>query len=328
MRKSQHLLLAVGLFGAASIFTGCDSSTSSEPPTIGFFGSEQDNVLAQGVFAGIQEAAKAAGATATFVDGNFDGQQQVAQVRDAIASKEFDVIVINANDNLALQAPLQEAADAGITVVVEFTPVGPDLGIIEPQVDGAISMVNLPGPNGKSLAELAQDACATVEATPCKVAYLEGFKSLELDTVRTAAFKAELATDAAIELVASVEGGYTPESGRAAFEAVLAADPDVHVVVGSSQAISGAAEVAGGDSDILFIGNGSSRADVEAVRSGAWFATFLIDPVACGKKAVELGLAHARGEDAERAVDEVTLVPNAGKGTRDAIEAAGFEGTY
>lgn len=327
MRTSQHLLLAAGLFGAASIFTGCDSSTSSEPPTIGFFGSEQDNVVAQGVFAGIQEAAKAAGATATFVDGNFDAQQQVKQVRDAIASHEFDVIVINANDNLALQAPLQEAADAGITVVVEFTVVGPDFGKIEPQVDGAISLVNLPGPNGKSLAELAKEACATVDAAPCKVVYLEGFKILELDTVRTAAFTAELATDETIELVASVEGGYTPESGRAAFQAVLEANPEVHVVVGSSQAITGAAELVG-DSDILFIGNGSSRADVEAVRSGAWFATFLIDPVACGKKAVELGLAHARGEDVQRAVDEVTLVPNSGKGTRDAIEAAGFEGTY
>lgn len=148
-----------------------------------------------------------------------------------------------------------------------------------------------------------------------------------LDTVRTAAVTATLSADSTIELVASVEGGYTPESGRAALQAVLQAHPDVDVVIGSSQAITGAAEAAG-DSDIMFIGNGATRADIEAVVSGAWFAAFLFDPYTCGKKAVELAVAKARGEDIDVAIDEMTLVPNSGKGTKAVIDAAGFEASY
>ena len=327
MRITHHFALAAGLLGATPLLPACAEPDAPEQLSIGFFGVSKTNAYAQGTFLGVQAAAKADGATATFVDGEFDAQKQVQQVRDAIESRQFDIIVMQANDNLALQAPLQEAVDAGLTVVVESFIVGPDLGTIEPQVDGAISVVGLPGTNGAVLAELGVAACAVVETKPCKVAYLEGFKWLTIDTVRTAAVKAGLATDGSIELVASVEGGYTPESGRAAFADVLQANPDVDVVIGSSQAITGAAEVAG-DSDIHFIGNGASVANVETVRSGAWFAIYVYDTVANGTKAAELGLAHAHGESVEFAVDIASLAPNSGKGTKAALDAVDYMGGY
>ena len=334
MRKTQHLALAGGLLGAALILTGCAGTPAATPSegasdelSVGFFGFAKTNGFAQGTFLGVQEAAEANNATATFVDGAFDAQAQVQQVQDAITSKQFDVIVIQANDNVALQAPLQEAADAGITVVVEFSVVGPDFDTIEPQVEGAISIVDLPTTNGTVLGELGKEACDEVEEKPCKVAYLEGFKALPLDNARTDAVKAELATDDSIELVATVEGGYSPDSGRTAFQNVLQSSPDVDVVIGSSQAISGAAEAAG-DSDIRFIGNGASKANVEAVRNGDWFAVYVTDVVANGKKATELGLAHARGEDVQVATDEATLAPNKGKGTKAALDEADYVAGY
>jgi ribose transport system substrate-binding protein len=333
MRITPRVPFAAALLGTVVLLAGCTSGPAAETPdeetlSVGFFGFASINGFAQGTFLGVQEAAEANNATATFVDGNFDAQQQVQQVRDAITSEQFDVIVIQANDNLALQAPLEEAAAAGITVVVEFSVVGPDFDTIEPQVEGAISIVDLPTANGTALGALGVEACATVEQKPCQVAYLEGFKSLPLDNARTAAVKAELATDTDIEVVATVEGGYSADSGRAAFQNVLQSNPEVDVVIGASQAITGAYEVAGAGSDILFIGNGASQPNVEAVRNGDWFAVYVQDVVANGRTATELGLAHARGEDVEFATDEATLAPNNGKGTKQALDDADYEAGY
>lgn len=297
---------------------------------VGFFGFAKSNGFAQGTFLGVEQAAKDNNAQATFVDSNFNAQTQIQQIQDAVTSRQFDVIVVQANDNQALMAPLQQASQAGITVVVEFTVVGPKFDTIEPQIPGAISVVDLPTANGKSLGIMGKQACATVTADTCKVAYLEGFKSLPLDNARTEALKAELATDPKVQLVASVEGGYTADSGRQAFQNVSQANPDVDVVIGASQAITGAAAAAqsAGNTKIKFIGNGSSRPNVDAVKSGKWFSIYAFDVVANGAKATELGLKKARGEDVPTAVDEASLAPNNGLGTKDALTETNFDPKY
>lgn len=294
---------------------------------VGFFGFAKSNGFAQGTYLGVEQAAKANNASATFVDSNFSAQTQVQQIQDAVTSKQFEVIVIQANDNQALIAPLTQAVQAGITVVVEFSVIGPKFDTVQPQIPGAISIVDLPTRNGKVLGEMGKEACATVPGDTCKVAYLEGFKSLPLDNARTDAVKAELATDPKIKLVASVEGGYTQDSGRQAFQNVSQANPDVNVVIGASQAITGAAAAAG-NSGIKFIGNGASASNVDAVRSGKWFSIYVSDVVANGAKATELGLAKARGKQVETAIDEASLSPNNGKGTKAALDALNYVSKY
>lgn len=338
MKYLKRSATAVTLASLALLTSACTPPTqAASGPTsaadaskqlkVGFFGFAKSNGFAQGTFLGVEQAAKANNATATFVDPNFNAQTQVQQIQDAVTSKQFEVIVVQANDNQALIAPLQQAVQAGITVVVEFSVIGPKFDTIQPQIPGAISIVDLPTSNGKILGEMGKEACATVPGDTCKVAYLEGFKSLPLDNARTDAVKAELATDPRIKLVASVEGGYTQDSGRQAFQNVSQANPDVDVVIGASQAITGAAAAAGG-SDIKFIGNGSSKSNVEAVRSGKWFSIYVSDVVANGAKATELGLAKARGEQVETAVDEAALAPNQGKGTKQALDAANYVSKY
>lgn len=238
------------------------------------------------------------------------------------------MIVIQANDNQALIAPLEEATAAGITVVVEFSVVGPKFDTVDPQVKDAISIVDLPTTNGAALGQLGLDACDEVEGDTCNVAYLEGFKALPLDNARTNAVKEKLATNPKVNLVASVEGGYTADSGRQAFQNVQQANPDVDVVIGASQAITGAAAVAGADSGIKFIGNGASKSNVAAVLDGSWFGIYVTDVFANGKKATELGLAKARGEQVETAINEQTLAPNNGMGTKSALTESKFESMY
>lgn len=323
MKTRIHTIAASMLLGA-SLLTACGET----PLRVGFFGTAQSNSFAQGTYLGVQAAAQANNASTTFIDSNFNPDTQAQLVMDAVTKKTYDVIVIQANDNQKLIAPLEAATAAGIPVVIEFSVVGPSFDTIQPQVKDAISIVDLPGNNGTALAELGLDACAQVAGATCNVAYLEGFRSLALDTIRTAAVKAKLATNAKVKLVASVEGGYTTDSGRLAFQSVQQANPNLNVVIGSSQAIAGAATVAGAASGIKFIGNGASKQAVAAVLDGSWFGTYIFDAFGNGQKATELGLAKARGKQAETAVNEQTLAPNSGLGTKEALTASHFESMY
>ena len=185
--------------------------------------------------------------------------------------------------------PITDAIKAGITVVGEFTPIGTRYDTIEPQVQGLIFVGEAPVWNGKSLGELGVKACGN--KNPCKVAYLEGFKALPLDNARTAAVKAALTSSPNVQIVASVEGGYTQATGLKAAQNVLQAHPDVNVMIGSSQAIEGATQAikdAGLTGKVALIGNGGSTQAVAAVKDGSWFACYIIAEKSSGAKAAQL----------------------------------------
>lgn len=301
--------------------TDAGTATTAAPAgktlSIGFFGFAKANSFAQATWAGIQSYAAAHNATATFLDPNFDGPTQVNQLQDAVTSKRYDVVIVQANDGTAIVNPVKQAVAAGITVVIEFTPVGGRYDTTEAQVPGTISIVDAPTINGEGLATLGLGACEQVPAKPCKVAYLQGFENFPLDTARTNAVVDALQAGGA-EVVANVVGGYTPDSGRAAFQNVLQAHPEVNVVIGSSQAIQGAAPLAAGK-DIQFVGNGGSTQAFEGVLSGAWYGAYVIPEKAEGAKAAELGLAKARGQQVPAATDARSLTPYKALGTKETL---------
>ncbi|MTD15568.1 substrate-binding domain-containing protein [Nakamurella sp. YIM 132087] len=299
--------------GPATASSGGDTG---EELSVGFFGFAKANSFAQATWAGVQEAAAANNATATFLDSNFDGPTQVNQLQDAVTSKLYDVVVIQANDGTAIVPAVKQALAAGITVVVEFTPIGGRYDTIEPQVDGVISIVDAPTINGEGLAEMALGACEQLAVQPCNVAYLQGFDNYPLDAARTKAAEDAIKAGGA-ELVASVIGGYTADSGRTAFQNVLQAHPDVNVVVGSSQAITGAAALAPDRDDLLFVGNGGSTQAFEGVMSGKWYGTYNIPEKTEGYRATEMGLAAHRGETVPTATDARSLTTYEALGTKE-----------
>jgi ribose transport system substrate-binding protein len=286
--------------------------------SIGFLGFAKANSFAQATWAGIQEYAKSHNATATFLDSNFDGPTQVNQLQDAVTSKRYDIVIVQANDGTAIVPAVKQAIAAGITTVIEFTPVGGRYDTTQPQVPGTISIVDAPTINGQGMATLGLGACKQAGAKPCKVAFLQGFDNYPLDTARTNAAVAALKAGGA-QVVASVVGGYTADSGRTAFQNVLQAHPDVNVVIGSSQAIEGAAPLAAGKK-IKFVGNGGSTQAFKAVQNGDWYGVYVIPEKAEGAKAAELGIAKARGQKVPIATDARTLTDYNALGTKQTLQ--------
>lgn len=284
---------------AATTATSADQKLS-----IGFFGFAKANSFAQAGYAGAKEYADAHNASIEFLDSNFDGPTQVNQLQDAVTSKRFQVVIIQANDGTAMVNPVKQAIAAGITVVVQFTPIGGKYDTIDPQVEGTINLIDPPTVNGQGLAKMALAACGTTK--PCKVAYLQGFANYPLDGARTTAAVDALKAGGA-DVVSNLVGGYTPDSGRTAMQNLLQSDPDVKVVIGSAQAIEGAAPLAAGKS-ITFVGNGGSSQAYEAVQSGAWYGTYALPEKDEGAKAAELGLDKARGKDVPAASSSCTVL--------------------
>jgi ribose transport system substrate-binding protein len=301
-------LAAVGAAAAlALVLAGCSkpATTSSSTPksgaaaasnkklSIGFFGFAKANSFAQATWAGIQGYAATHNATATFIDSNFDGPTQVNELQDAVVAKRYNIVIIQANDGTAMVQPVQQAVRAGITVVIEFTPVGGKYNTAAPQIPGTINIIDPPTVNGVGLARLGLEACKTVTSGKCNVAYLQGFANYPLDTARTNAAVAALKAGGAT-VVSNFVGGYTQDSGRAAMQNLLQADPNVNVVIGSSQALEGATPLAKGKK-IAFVGNGGSTQAFAFVKSGVWFGDYDVPERSEGAKAAQLGIEKARG---------------------------------
>lgn len=303
---------------SSSASAATSPGTSGGAKRIGFFGFAKANSFSAATFAGVEEYAKANGATAEFLDSNFDAQAQVRQLQDAVTAKRFEVFVVQANDGAAVVPAIRSAVQAGITVVVQFTPVGTRYDTADPQVDGTITLIDVPTLNGEGLGELAIQACASKKLDPCEVGYLEGLKALPLDNARTQAAVAKLKAAPGVEVKAQLEGGYTQESGRKAMQDVLQKNPGIDVIIGASQAILGAEAVAKGK-DIMYVANGASRQTVQAVREGRWFGAYYLPVKTLGAKAAELGLRKARGEQVPATNLATDVQPGTSMGTKDAL---------
>lgn len=302
---------------SANTTTG-SSAANNKHLNIGFFGFAKANSFAQATFSGIQEYAAAHNASATFIDSNFSGPDQVTQIQDAVTSKRYDIFIVQANDGTAVVPAIRAAMAAGITVVTEFSPVGGRFDTTDSQVPGTVTVNDAPAINGAGLATLGLGACKQAAVSPCKVAYLQGFADYPLDAARTKAAVDGLTAGGAV-VVANVVGGYTADSGRKAMQDVLQAHPDVNVVIGSSQAVLGASPLVAG-TKILIVSNGGSSQAVDAVKAGKWYGAYVIPEKAEGAKSAELGIGKARGENVPESIDQRTLTTYQSLGTKQTLQ--------
>jgi ribose transport system substrate-binding protein len=313
--------------GSASAVTSTSCGFNHKVKNIAFFGFAASNSFAQATWKGVQQEAKACGASAKFFDPNFSATTQVNQMEDAITTGQYQVFIVQANDGLAVVPAVERAIKQGITVVGEFTQIGSRYDTIQPQVPGLIFVGEGSVQNGHALGELGIEACKGLN--PCKVAYLQGFKTLPLDNARTAAVLQTLKTAPNVRLVATLQGGYTQSSGLAAAQDVLSAHPDVNVLIGSSQAIEGAqlaVKRAGKLGKIKLIGNGGSCQAIQGVLSGAWFASYIVAERSDGQIATKFGVEAANGMSVPHAYN-IDQVQNP-LGTKQVIQSTHFTAQY
>lgn len=336
--------VAVGLLAAgcgsssnsSSSASGAAASTSAASSSgcgnhkvkaVAFFGFAASNSFAQATWKGVQQVAKQCGASAKFFDPNFVATTQVNQMEDAITTGQYQVFVVQANDGLSVVPAVERAIKQGITVVGEFTQIGSRYDTIQPQVPGLIFVGEGSVDNGHALGQLGIEACKGLN--PCKVAYLQGFKTLPLDNARTAAVMQTLKTAANVQVVASPQGGYTPATGLAAAQNVLTAHPDVNLIIGSSQAIEGTAlalKRAGKLGKVKLIGNGGSCQAIAGVKSGKWFATYIVQESSDGATATKFGIQAANGINVPHAYN-VDQLQNP-LGTKQVIEKTHVKAQY
>ncbi len=301
---------------ASAVASSAPSAAAPAVTKIAFFGFWKSNSFTQAVLKGVEAAGTAAGAEVVdLTTPTYDAVAQAKAVQDQTVKGDAQMYVLLAADSVGMATAAEEAIAKGITVVAAFTPLGPSFDTLEPQVDGLVVVGETPVSNGKVLAELAIQACGSLN--PCNVAFLEGLKALPLDNARTKSFLSTLAAGAPnAVVVADVEGGYSPDQGKKAAQDALQRNPDIHVMVGSSQAIIGAESVVD-VAKVKLIGNGSSEEAFAAVNAGTWFAFYNMDVVGMGSKAVEMGLAVAADPSAPRSFDSSTLRDP--HGTKDVI---------
>lgn len=343
---------ALGVVGAISLLAACGSSGSSTPSSssgggsaatsngasgtsskslnIAFFGFATDNSFTQAAWTGVQAAAKKNNDQATFFNGNFDGSTQNSQMREATASKKYKVYIVEAYDSVSIVPYVQQAIAAGITVVAEYSPIGSNYTTVAPQVPGEISVVDVPTHNGQVLGQMAIAACGSLSS--CNVAFLVGNPTSPLDVARTNEAYQVLHSDKKIDLVATPTAGYTQSTGTSVTQTLLAAHPNVNVIVGSSQAIEGAQkalQAAGKLGSIKLVGNGGSIEAVEAVQAGQWYSTYYEDEPASAQLATTYGIEKANGQTVPTAVNSASVGP-VGKYLGDGTKAhlQGVKGSY
>ena len=227
-------------------------------------------------------------------DAQFNAELQTTQLQDAIASGQYDGIILVALNGPGLVPDVEAALASGLQVVLFNQIVGDDLSTNEPQVDGiAASVMAPPVVTGERAGRLTIQACEGHD--PCRVVYLFGIRGIPLDVALRQGFDNAVAGHANIEVVAEGEGMYLgPEGGINAMQDILQAQPDFDVVVGADQSLQGVELVLtdeGKLDGVALIGLGGSSPAIEGVRDGRWFATVYYAPASEGRLAMEAMIA-------------------------------------
>ena len=308
-------VLVLGVTAGCSSPDGPPGSTSSQEPEggVAVMLSSSANSFEQAILEGAKDTAEElGGGVVREFDGKFDAATQIAQIQDAVTSGQFSVLVIEPVDQAAVAQPLEQAAAAGIKVVCVTTPCGTDATVTN-QVEGQTGVVAYSFEDiATELAAAAIQACET--SSPCTVAHLNGDSTFASDRLAGETIKSALAAEDGIDLVAQQDGKYDTATSRQLAQDMLQRNPDIDVLVASSDQMAigaeQAIEAADRTGEIRIVSAGASERGVAAVESGDWFADVITQPRSMGARAAEIGILAARGEDpGEVEVDAFTLSP-------------------
>lgn len=317
---------AVALMGAFLLAACGNTSTSSSNPNsskalrIAYLSFAVANSYDAPMLAAAQTAASDNNAKLTVFDANNNPQTQFAQLQDAIGSGQYDGIVVQPIFGTGLVDLVRQAIAKGIKVVNMDQILGPDLTTDQPQVPGLSANVTfVPTDIGQKLGQLVVQACTTNQLNPCNVGYLFDIKASALDVAINQAFTKAISSSSAIKVVAEGESFFTPAIGLKAAQNMLAAHPDLNLIVGSDQGIEGSVQAlvsAGKKGKIVLVGYGGGAAGLQGVASGDWFGDVAQTPASEGRLAVIALTKALRSGANSGGIDPVAQLPNGGVVTK------------
>ena len=298
-------------------------SVNNEPLELAYLSFAVANSYDAPMLAAAQAAAAANNAKLTVFDANLDPAAQAKQLQDAVASGKFDGIITQPLFGAGLVDGVKQAIDAGIAVGNIDQILGADQTTADFQVEGlSANVAFVPKTLGEKIGNLVVEACEAKAADPCKVGYIWSVKAAALDQTLKAAFD-EATAGKNIEIVGEGESFYTTPLGLAAAQNLVAADPDIDVITGADQAITGAVTAvadAGIADKVALVGYGGGAIALQGIKNGERFGTVMQMPATEGRLGTEYLIQAIRTGEAVPGVDPLDSLPDGGVVTQANVD--------
>lgn len=340
-----------GLLGVIVILVGCSGSTSSAAPAsagapstapstapsaaapsasaaaktleIAYLSFAVANSYDAPMLAAAQAAAAAGNAKLTVFDGALTPPTQIKQLQDATASGKYDAIITQPVFGAGLVEDVKKAIAAGIFVGNIDQILGADMTTADSQVPGlSANVAFVPSELGRKIGELVVTACADLKANPCNVGYIWSVKAAALDIALKEAFDKAIATHPEIKVVSdSGESFYTTALGLKASQDIVAAHPDVSVIVSADQAITGAVVAVKDIKDkVRLVGYGGGTIALQGIASGERFGTVMQMPATEGRLGTEQLIKAIRTGTPAPGVDPLASLQDGGVVTKANVD--------
>jgi ribose transport system substrate-binding protein len=334
--RPRYWRRGASLAAAALMLAACSSSSSSSTSssqsanasnskhlTIAYLSFAVENSYDAPMLAAAEAVASDNNATLKVFDANNSSQTQYSQLQDVITSGQYDGIILQPIFGTGLIPLVQQAIAKGIKVVNMDQVLGPDYNTDAPQVSGlAANVMFVPTEIGTKLGDLVVQACQSKNLNPCNVGYLYDIKASALDVAISGAFDKAIAADPGVKVVAQGQSFFSPTDGLTAVQDMLAAKPDLNLIVGSDQGIEGGVQAVAAKhltGKVILVGYGASAAALAGVASGAWYGDVAQAPSSEGRLATQAMIKALRTGQNSGGIDPVAELPDNGIVTKSNV---------
>ena len=244
-----------------------------------------------------KEKAEEMGVELVAIDAQNDMVKQLGDVEDLLV-QGIDVLILNPQDPKGLVPATKKATAAGVPVIIIDSS-------IDPSADYVTTVQSNNDINGELVGEwLAETFQQKFPGEEMRIALISGAKGNPVGkTRRDGVFKGILEQQlrskgtAGFEIVSQGWGTWAHEGGLDAMEDILAANPDVNVLLaendsmalGAMKAIEGIGKVPMEDIIVCAAADGQKEA-LKLIQEGKYGATGLNSPVLTANRAVEIAV--------------------------------------
>jgi ribose transport system substrate-binding protein len=217
-------------------------------------------------------------------------------VLEAVIASQPDAILIAPTDVTAMQAPIQQAVDAGITVVlVDTTLDDPSIAV------SAIASDNTEG------GRMAADALAEQINEQGVVMVINVNPGISTTDQRQQGFEEAIAEYENIEYIGTEFSENEPARAAEIVAATLAAEPELNGIFGTNLfsaegAATGARNAGPEGENIRIVGFDAGPAQIDQLEQGQVQALIVQKPIDIGRMGVEQAVAALNGEQTEEQI--------------------------